>query len=356
MSDRQKEILIQVSSGTIVKTILFLLLVAVLFYLQNLVLVLLTAIVLASAVEPATKWFMRYKVPRVMGVLLVYLIVAIVLFGIFYIFIPPLLNDAAGLFATFPQYIDSIIGLGLGGEGIVGSDIAARSVQSFSFQSVLNELQGAIANVSEGFIKTVSIVFGGVLSLIFIIVFSFYFAVQENGIDNFLRVVTPIKHQDYVVDLWKRSQLKIGRWMQGQLVLALIIGVLTYLGLTIFGIPYALLLAVLAALFELIPIFGPILAAIPAVAVGLVEGGATLGILVAGFYLIVQQFENHRIYPLVVKKVVGVPPLLVILALIVGAQVAGFLGIILSVPIAAAIQEFVQDIQKEKKILKETAK
>ena len=135
----------------------------------------------------------------------------------------------------------------------------------------------------------------------------------------------------------------------------LISAIISIIGLTIFGIKYALLLAVLAALFELIPIFGPILAAIPAVAVALIDGGATLGILVAGFYLIVQQFENHLIYPLVVKKVVGVPPLLVILALIIGAQVAGFLGIILSVPIAAAIQEFVHDIQKEKDALKGVA-
>ena len=153
MSKEQKEILIQISSGTIVKTILFLLLVATLFYLQDLVLVLLTAIVLASAVEPATKWFMRYRIPRVVGVLLVYLIVAVLLFGIFYIFIPPLLNDAAGLFATFPQYIDSIIGLSPQGEALVGSDIATRSVESFSFQNVIGELQSAITNVSEGFIK-----------------------------------------------------------------------------------------------------------------------------------------------------------------------------------------------------------
>jgi len=116
-----------------------------------------------------------------------------------------------------------------------------------------------------------------------------------------------------------------------------------------------LLLAMLAAIFELIPIFGPILAAIPAVAVATVGGGPAVGLGVTLFYIIIQQFENHLLYPLVVKKVVGVPPLLVILALIIGAKLAGFLGIILSVPIAAAIQEFVHDIQKEKKILKESA-
>src|SRR3990167_3942275 len=113
--------------------------------------------------------------------------------------------------------------------------------------------------------------------------------------------------------------------MQGQLILALIMGVLVYLGLTILCVKHALLLAVVAAIFEIIPVFGPTLAAVPAVMVGFVDGGFTIGMLVIALYVIFQQFENHLIYPLVVTRVVGVPPLLIILSLIVGAQLAGFL-------------------------------
>ena len=171
---------------------------------------------------------------------------------------------------------------------------------------------------------------------------------QETGVDDFLRLVTPTSHQAYVLNLWKRSQLKIGKWMQGQLILGVIVGVLLYLGLTILGIPNALVLAVLAAVFELIPVFGQIMAAIPAVAIGFVGGGVKGALLVAGLYILVQQFEAHLIYPVVVKKVVGVPPLMVILSLIVGAKLAGFLGILLSVPIAGAIQELVADVDRRK--------
>lgn len=347
-----KNVTIHISSGTIVKSILFILLVGFIYFLRDLVIILLTAIVIASAIEPATKWCMRYKIPRVIAVILVYLFIIVLFFGVFYLFIPPILDDAAGLFATLPQFIDSLVKSNPIIDGASAtSQAVADGVRSFSLQNVIQNLQTTITNISEGFVKTLSVIFGGVLSLVLIIVFSFYFAVQEKGIEKFLRVVTPVEHQDYVVDLWKRSQIKIGLWMQGQLILALIIGVLTYLGLTIFGVPYALLLAVIAAMFELIPVFGPILAAIPAVIVAFAAGGATLGFLVVGLYLIIQQFENHLIYPLVVKKVVGVSPLLVIIALLVGAKVAGFLGIILSVPVAAAVQEFVQDIQKKKEIL-----
>ena len=357
MDSGGKDITINISTGTIVKSILFVLLISLLFFLRDLVLIILTAIVIASAIEPATKWFIRYKVPRVVGVLLVYVIVTVVLFSIFYLFIPPLLDEASGLFAILPQYLNTLVDSNPLTDGVTKTtEAVAEGVRSFSLQSVIYDLRSAISNVSEGFVRTISVVFGGVFSFILIVVFSFYFAVQERGIEDFLRVITPIKQQEYIVDLWKRTQRKIGLWMQGQLVLALIIGVLTYLGLTVFGVPYALLLALLAAAFEIIPIFGPILAAIPAVGVAFIDGGATLGLLVVGLYLIIQQFENHLIYPLVVKKVVGVSPLLVILALLIGIKVAGFLGVILSVPIAAAIQEFVQDVQKNKKAFLEKKK
>jgi len=253
MAKDGKNITISISTGTIIKSILFVLLIGVLFFLRDLVLVVLTAIVIASAVEPATKWCMRYKIPRVVAVLLIYIIIAGAFFGVFYLFIPPILEEASGLFSTLPQYINALVDSNpLANNAVTTTEVVAEGVRGFTFQSLIQDFQSAIANVSEGFVRTLSVVFGGVFSFILIIVFSFYFAVQERGIDNFLRVVTPINHQEYVINLWKRAQIKIGRWMQGQLVLALIIGVLTYLGLTVFGVPYALLLAVIAALFELI--------------------------------------------------------------------------------------------------------
>jgi predicted PurR-regulated permease PerM len=124
------------------------------------------------------------------------------------------------------------------------------------------------------------------------------------------------------------------------------IGLLVYLGLMILGIQHALLLAFIAACFELIPIFGPILSAIPAVIVAFATVGATEGILVIGLYLIIHQFENNLLYPLVVKKIVGISPILVIIALTIGFKLAGFLGAILAVPIAAGILEYIHDYEK----------
>ena len=138
--------------------------------------------------------------------------------------------------------------------------------------------------------------------------------------------------------------------MQGQLVLGLIIGVLVYIGLAVMGVPYALLLALLAGMFEIIPIFGPLLAMVPAVLLAFSSAGATLALSVIIFYIIVQRLENDLIYPLVVNKVTGVNPLVVILALLVGAKLAGLWGVLLSVPVVSALMEYINDIQKEKEI------
>ena len=337
---------ITISSGTIIKSILFVLLVAALFFLKDLVLIVLTAIVIASAIEPITRWFVNYKIPRVVAVLLVYILGLLGLLTIFYFFIPTLLQETSNFLAFLPTYTSTFdLSSTVGGDFFGGPE---SLVKTFSIRDTLLSVQESLSNLSEGFLRSISVIFGGVLSFVLIIVFSFYFAVQETGIDDFLRVVTPVKHHNYILDLWKRSQVKIGRWMQGQFILALIVGVLVYMGLTILDVRYALLLAVLAGIFELIPLFGAFLAAIPGVIIASVDGGVTLGLMVTGLYIIIQQFENHLIYPLVVTKVVGVPPLLVILALIIGAQFAGFLGLILSVPIAAIVQELVKDVQKEK--------
>jgi len=347
-----KNININVDAGSFIKAVLVLILFYVLFILKDLVLVVLTAVVIASAMEPATKFLGKYRVPRVPSVIFVYLLLVSIFGGIFYFFLPPLLVEVSKLATSLPQYFEFFSPGTINGQA---NGIVSGISQSLPIKELLSDVKLAASSLSGGVLQFVGTVFGGVTSFILIFIISFYLAVQEKGIENFLQIISPVKHERYVVNLWKRSQKKIGLWMQGQLLLGLFIGVLVYLGLTILGVPYALLLALLAALFELIPLFGPILAAIPAIFLGFVGGGVSLGLMTLGLYAIIQQFENHLIYPLVVRKVVGVAPLVVILALIIGGKLAGFLGLLLAVPIAAALMELVDDIQKEKIALLEKA-
>ncbi len=343
MSPEQR-LKIDISSTSIFKVILFVIGVALLWFLRDIILDVLTAVVIASAIEPGIAFFVRHGLRRIFAVILMYLIIATVFFGVVFFFIPPVLSDAANFLTSLPQTLTNLnftdVTHGLLPWGPVSETVSSGQL--------LQSISSTLSDTTGGVFTTLSAFFGGLTSFVLIVVFSFYFSVQDTGIDDFLRVVTPAAQQPYVLSVWKRSQRKIGLWMQGQLVLALIVGVLLFLGLTILGIPNALLLAVVAGIFELIPVFGQILAAIPGVAIAGIHFGIGKAVIVAGLYFIVQQFEAHLIYPVVVKKVVGIPPLLVILSLLVGFKLVGFLGVLLSVPVAGAIQELVVDLEKSR--------
>lgn len=320
----------------------------VLFLLRDVVLIVLTAVVIASAIEPATRWFMRYKFPRTAAVVVTYLLIAVALVGIVYTLLPSLLSETAAFLSQVPEYVNTLdVQPVLERLASPDSSDAIKNLSSTLSAGDLVSAIRSIISIPGGAFRVISAIFGGVFSFGLIVVLSFYLSVQENGIPDFLRLITPEKQQEYVLQLWKRAQKKIGQWMQGQLLLMLLVGVLVFLGLSIFGVKHAFLFAVLAGLFEVIPLFGPILSSIPAIVVAFTQGGLGLGLTIAGLYIIIQQFENHLIYPLVVNKVVGVPAIVVILALIVGAQLAGFLGALLSVPLAAVLMEILHDSRKK---------
>lgn len=334
--------------GTIVKVLIILALAWAAYLVRDLILVVLTSVVIASAVEPFVTRLGKFRIPRVPAVLLIYLVTI----GIFAVLLPlflfPVISDISNLANTLPDILSGIPNF-----LTTNTPFGSLSTTTLPVTQFVTGLQSNLLSIPKSFISAASFIFGGFFSFILIVVISFYLAVQPHGMENFLRIVTPLKREDYIVDLWRRAQRKIGYWMQGQLLLGLVIGVLVFLGLTIFQIPYALVLALLAALFELIPFFGPILSAVPAVILAFSQS-LSLGFLVIGFYIIIQQFENHLIYPLVVTKMVGVPPLLVILALLVGAKLAGFLGLILAVPLATVLMELLSDFERTKHLFRDS--
>ena len=350
---------ISITTGTLFRAMLVLLFFVLLFYLRGVLLVLLTAVVIASSIEPFTVWLQKLRIPRLIAVILLYIVLSIGFVGIFYFFVPSLLSDTANFLRAVPALLENIPSpISLERDSLLnGADLAQTLSQGItstsepsSLTAVFTDLSQILGSFAKGFWDNVSIVFGGIVSFLLIVVLSFYLAVQEDGMAAFLRVVTPEHQESYVIGLWKRAQKKIGYWMQGQILLAVLVGILVYLGLTIVGIKNALFLAVFAAILETIPLFGPILSAIPGIALAYGTGSLSLALLVAGVYLIIQQFENHLIYPLVVKKIVGVPPMVVILALIIGAELGGFLGLLISVPLAATVMEDLDDVQRRKSV------
>ena len=324
---------ISITANTITTALFIVVGAYVLWLLRDLVLLVLTAIVIASAIEPWIAFLIRRHIPRFFSAILVYVLLLGSIFSLLYFFFPPIIADAANMFSAMPQYLDTLN---------VPSSLSGITNTLLSFQAIFSA-------DSMGVLQLLITFFGSISALMLIVVLSFYFALQDTGVDDFLRFVMPVAYEDYSVDLWRRSQKKIGLWMQGQILLSVLVGILVYLGLLIIGIPYALLLSVFTALAEIIPIFGALIAGVVAVAVGYSDGGVALGAIVAGLFIVVNQFEANLIYPLIVKKVVGVPPLLVIIALIAGYTLAGFLGALLSVPVAAVMLEFISDFDKRKR-------
>lgn len=348
MRSSDKQISINITTGTFMRAILILLLLALLYFIRDIVVLVLFSVVLASGIEPWARWFQERKLPRILGVVLIYLAAIVLLAAVFYLVVPPIFSEISELSSSVPAYLDSAV------QFKTIQNIFPELPESLSsvLLSFADTAKIFLGNLTSGFLQTATALFGGAFSLVMVIIISFYLSVQEKGIEHFLRVVSPINKEDYVIDLWLRTRTKIGAWLKGQVLLGVLVGVLVYLGLTILGVEYALTLALLAALFELIPVFGATLSAIPAIAVAFLSS-PTLALYVLILYVIIQQFENHLIYPLVVRKIVGVPPILVILSLIVGAKLLGFFGVLLSIPAVVLLMEIFEDMGKQKQLLKQ---
>lgn len=351
MPDKSNSLNLNISFKTLFKIAVFLLAVYLLFLLRGLGLVILTGIVIASVVEPAVKWFVKRNIPRALSAILVYALIIGSFAAIFSFAIPPLLGEMVSAVNSIPKYVKTIdIFTPISKSAYSGTKILFPSIPStISIGDIVSNTTDTISNFSGGMFDTLAGFFGGIISAVLVLVISFYLSVREDGVGEFLSIVTPPEKEKYVRGLWQRSETKIARWMQGQVMLGLVVFVFIYIGLSVIGVKHPLLLALIAGIFELIPVVGMTLSAIPAFFMGVLDGGIGVGLFIVGLYLVVQQIEAHVFYPLVVKKLIGVPPLLVIISLVAGAELAGIVGAILAVPVSVALMEYIDDVERKKK-------
>lgn len=350
MNDPQnRKITFDVSYSTFIKVVVIALLLLFLYLVREVILLMFVAIIIASGIDPWIDFLQKKRIPRWLSVIFIFIVLIGFVSLIVYLLIPPIAQQLQQLAVLLPQYFKVIL------EQVKGSDIVNLESGVDSIQKVFGSFGDKFGNLASNIFGTFSGVLKGVISMIIVFVLSFYFVVEENNFKKFIRSITPTKHRPYVEDLVDRIQVQIGRWFRGQLLLGGIVGVMVFIGLTIAGVKYALVLALLAGLLELVPYIGPILSAVPAVFLGFTQS-PILGLVVIGIYLLVQQLENHLIVPNVMKRVVGLNPLVIILAILVGAKLAGVMGAIIAVPLVTALHVFFMDIfeirdQKEKEKL-----
>lgn len=303
---------IEISSRTIIFTVLFLLGLGFLWQIQDLLFSLLIAFIIAGALKPAVAVLEKIRLPRFFAALIIYLLFLSTFFFIFTLIIPPLAGELVALFKSLPNIIATSF---------------PHLNESLDFNFLSQNLPG-LANQTVGFIKGV---FSNAVFITSTIFFGFYLLAESNLTQklfgNFFEDVE-IKKIELISD---RAQKRMSSWFWGEIILMVVVGSLTYLGLTVLGVKYALALAVLAGILEVIPNLGPIVSSIPAILIGASQS-LFLGVSMAVLYFIVQQLENNLVVPYVMKKVTGLHPLTTLIALIIGGKLAGLLGLLLAVP------------------------
>lgn len=318
---------IDISHKTIIFIAMFILALWLIFLIRDLLLILFVALILMSALTPMVKFFTNLKLPKALGIGITYIIIIVVLSGLLAIIIPPLVEETRKLFSTLPPILDRLL----------NNAVIDKSV----LQSQLSNIPGNIFSI------TLSI-FDNFLMIIFLLVLTFYLLLERDNLEERFASLF-IGRKDRVKKLIVRIEVKLGGWLRGQLFLSLIIGLLSYIGLIILGIPYALPLAVVAGVLEVVPVIGPIVSAIPSILIALTIS-PILSLAVTAMYFVIQQLENHLIVPQVMKRAVGLNPLVVILAIAVGSRLLGFGGALLAVPMAVVLQIIATEIIEEKKV------
>ncbi len=340
MAERQ---IFDISTASVFRAMLVVLGFGVLYLLSEVVLILLFSIVVASGVSPFATWLAKRGVPRILGVLSLYLMVLAIGVVLSSLVLPSVLSELSSLTSLLPkltmQISDSL------------DTVQQGSPKYFDFvaelQNILELLSGYLQQFSQSALNLLAGAFGGVFAFVSILVISFYLSVMKDGIQNFLSAVVPERYEEYVIDLWHRVEIKVGLWLQGQLLLALIVGLLVFIGLSLLGVKFALVFAIIAMMLEIIPIAGPVLAAIPAVLMAFIQE-PILGLWVLIMWTVIQQSENHILVPLVLGKTTGLNPVVVILAILIGWQLAGVAGALVGVPVATIFVELLDDMARFK--------
>jgi predicted PurR-regulated permease PerM len=310
---------IEISHRTIIFTVFFLIFVWFLYYISEIILIFFISLLITAILNPTVTKLSKFKIPRAVSVLVVYFIViGIVVLAIAGL-VPALLEQTASFTNNLPKYFANI--------GI--SDVVS--------EKVISELLTQLAKLPAQIVKFSLSIFSNVLELLTILIFAFYLLMGRDKIDDQLALFFGEKKKKEIGRVINQLELKLGGWARGELSLMLIIAVLTFVGLTLLKIPYALPLSLLAGILEIVPNIGPIISAIPGVLIGFgispITGFATLAL-----YFLVQQLENYMFVPKIMEKSVGVSPIITLLALAIGFKLAGIMGVLISVPVLITLE------------------
>lgn len=309
-----------------------------LYLIRDVVLLVLFAILTAAALSPAIARLQRWKLSRTASVIIIYVLLAFGGVALLAIFLPLFFSEVKQFLGNWPEYARRLDVFFTGVQEYLNSLGIAFEKDQF-FQG----FEGSVSSWFSNFVSTTYGLFQGFIHLIGYFFLSLYLSLEEKGIEKFFLLLTPKRYHEHALSVASRMQGKVSQWLFGQALLMLIAFAMYYVGLTALGVPYALAIAFFGGVMEILPYIGPVLAAIPAILVGLLVS-PTLGIAALIFYIVAHQIEAHIIAPQVMKRSASLNPVAFIIAILIGAELVGPLGIILAVPITMMLSVFVEDI------------
>lgn len=304
------------------------------YTLRDIIVLFLIVLAVTIGFSPIVKVWEKF-IPRTAAIVIVYLLVIILGGVIIALFVPPVLTQLSDFIGFLQHQIVNTYGANDTFLGELRDNInnltSNRDLSSLS--SIISQFQGSFGAV---FSTTLGLI-GGMVAVVTVFISSFYLLLEENNLERFLGNFLSPARRTAIMSLFTKMSQKIGDWLRGQLILMLIIGVVDAIALAAIGVPYPLLLGIWAGLTEAIPVVGAFMGAIPAVAIAFVTLGWVKGLIVLAIFLIVQQLENHVLVPRIMGKALGLSPVMIIFSLLIWGKLLGFIGIVIAIPITAAL-------------------
>lgn len=314
-----KTLLSSLAKNQFVVGILFLACLVLLYQLKEILLIVFIAYIIVAALIPIVEYLKKKGIPRTLAVLITFFATLLLFILLIAPLVPFLASQIQQLTKSFPQYLHQAA-------GAIGMQLDAKELGQVFTPQQLGQNAFALAGG----------VFGGFFALVTTIAISFYLLLSydkaKSGAANFFTT----KSREKAINIIEQINDKLGAWLQGQFLLSLSIALLTWATLTALGMPFALPLAVLAGLFEIVPTIGPIISAVPAVIVALTIS-PNMAFVIMAAYIAIQMIENHLLVPRIMQRAVGLNPVVVIIGVIVGGRLLGIPGALLSVPFISLI-------------------
>jgi len=336
-NDHQNQQVLEISWQSIWKVVVVFLLVWSFWFFHQTILLVLVAFILASLLETPIDFLALRIKSRWLAVGIVYLSFLFLL-GFF-------------LYSAVPIILDAVIILIRNFNLNINPDIIVNILENFKsstipFQNILSTLAPFNTQLVKFFAESFGLlvqILGGTFAFFFVILLAFFLNIEQNGIERGIKLIIPKNYEQYAIHLWTRTRQKISGWFYSQLLLSLFVGLFVFISAKIINIPNAEFLAILAALLDFLPYIGPFIAGVVIVIFGLSQNlfSGALGVLI---FIAIQMLENI-IAPLIRSRAIKISPLMIIFAILFGEKLAGTLGAIIAIPLAAAIIEFIKDIR-----------